>query len=747
MRRTKRVFAVGALLFLIGFTVFGVMFVGEMKHASELMVSLPEKLRQISTAPTRILSADGKELFTVQAEFREPVTFDKIPKHVRDAVIAAEDKRFFDHQGVDYWAMGRILLVGAKEGHLSQGGSTLTMQMAKKFYSEGERTFNRKLQDVALAITIEREMTKDQILTLYLNMMYFGERAYGVQAASEVYFGKSIDKLSVAEAAMLARCLRRPGDENPVKNLQKATDNRNVVLGIMRDEHMINGSEYEEAVAEKPHIVATKNRITSHTRQAPFFVDHVFAFLDKEFPDVDFRVGGYTIYTTLDSKMQAYAEKEVRDFVREERRNLGMNTAAFVLVDKDGKIIAEVGGVDYGKSQFNIVTQGLLQPGSSFKPIMYASALSTGALSMNDYLENQPFDYPVGPGAKPWHPRNASPRENGGPVSVEKALALSLNIPAAHVMERVTPTVVAGIARDAFGFTTPILAVPSMALGSIEVRPIDMAQAYSVFMLHGDRFTPYPVTKITSPDGSVLREFAPQIKRGVFEPRICDDVERLLRAVVEYGTGTAAGDVPNAHGKTGTTQDNKDAWFCGYSDGLVGIGWVGHNEIRNGRVYAVAMSRGAYGGTTAARFWAKIVGKAHDRFAQKIPDWVAPQDEPQNNPADQAPPDPTTNPLDRAKVLPPTDGTTGGDGAPPLTNPDGSPVIDPGNPTPSTTPPQDNPPKQPPRRPTPDETGGTVQVEVCAESGMRATIYCPETVTRTFKKGREPRGRCTIHGG
>lgn len=759
VRMTKRFFAFGFLLFLIGFTVFGFFFVKEMRHASELMVTLPEKLRQYSQEPTRIISRNGKLLYSVQSEFRDPIKYEDIPKHVRDAIVAAEDKRYFDHSGVDYWAMGRILVVGAKEGRLSQGGSTLTMQLAKRFYSEGEKTFSRKMQDVALAITMERDMSKEQILTLYLNTMYFGERAYGIQAASEVYFGKTVDKISIAEAAMLARCVRRPSDVNPVRNLEASIDNRNTVLGVMRDEHMITESQYQDALDEPVKIAPRKDRITSKLHRAPYFVDHVLKQLEADFPDIDFKAGGYTVYTTLDTELQDFADRKVNEFLKEHRR-WDVNAACFVLTNKDGQILCEVGGQDYDKSQFNIVTQGLLQPGSSFKSFLYSTALSTGAISANDYLENTPFAYDMGPGAKPWTPKNSSRRENQRSVSVDTAFTLSYNIPAARVIEKTGPENVKSMATTVFGLKSlrrSKYAPPSMALGSLEVHPLEMAEGYSVFMLHGDRATPYCITKVVGPDGNIVRSYSPRIFKNQLDPWVVEQMDNLLHGVVTHGTANreVEGYLPDARGKTGTTTENKDAWFCGYNQGVVAISWCGNMTIRKGQVYQLPMASHMYGGTAAAKFWRDIVKHAIAKgFGSKIPE-LEKQAEPVQ---EETTPDSET----RVKVIhpgdedvPTQDGTTGGDAPPTLdpgqtTGTTGTAGTTGGEQTPPVTTPPDTTSEPPVRRDPPrrnEEDGRETQVEICAESGMRATIYCPETVTRSFRKGKEPRRRCSIHGG
>ncbi|MFI5386923.1 MAG: transglycosylase domain-containing protein [Fimbriimonadales bacterium] len=768
VRRVKRICATFFLLFLALFVVVGFKFASEMRHASELIVSLPDKLQKYSTTPSRIMSADGQVLYTVQYEFREPVKYEAIPKNVKNAILAAEDKRFFEHNGVDYWAMGRILLVGAKEGRLSQGGSTLTMQLAKRFYSEGERTFDRKLQDIALAITMERDMTKEQILTLYLNTMYFGEKAYGIRAAADVYFGKPLDKLTIAECAMLARCVRRPSDVNPVRDPERSLANRNVVLGIMRDEKMISEDEYQKGVAEPVHLTARRDRITSHLNKTPYFVAHVLAFLAQDMPDLDLKQGGYTIYTTVDTRLDEFAQKQIRDFVKEYRGD-SVSDAAFVVMDKDGKILSEVGGLDFNKDQYNIVTQGLLQPGSSFKAFTYATALSTGALHLGDRLENQDFTYQDTENwPKPWRPHNSGgTKENSGPVSVQYAFGMSLNIPAAHVMERVGPDAVADLAAGAFGFRSKIDRVPSLALGSCMVHPLEMAQGYSVFMLHGSRATPYVVTKIVGPDGAILKAYDPNIVPNALDPRVAEEMDELLKEPIHYTAYRAHLEViPNVRGKTGTTSDHKDAWFCGYADGIVGVGWVGNNVIRNGRPMQLPMGRSMWGATTAAGIWKAIMIRAHDRFASPVPALQLQPDEDVRGPENDTP-------EDSVKVIPPgdqnpPDGTTGGDGKPVVVPPggtgqgpppgnvgggggaaggEGPPQPTTGTPPPSQNPAGSSPPKHEPPRKRADRESDTVQVEVCAESGMRATIYCPETVTRTFKRGQEPKKRCTIHGG
>jgi penicillin-binding protein 1A len=650
------------------------MFFREYKNAEVLLENLDQKIAQFSsdTVPSVIVDSKGKELYRVQVEFRKVVrSIDEVPTDMRNAIVAAEDRRFWGHSGVDPQGMLRVLFTAARDRRFGQGGSTITMQLAKLLYSNSERTFRRKLQDLALAIAMERKLTKEQILLLYLNRAFFGQRANGVAAAAEVYFGKELKELTLGECAMLARCVQSPSRENPFTNLKKATDNRNLVLGIMRTEGMIDEARYQKALAEVPQLrKKRKSNTAGQIKDAPYFVQHVMMELEKEHNiDTDMLAqGGYRITTTLDPELNDWTEQQVRNIVRRNRGS-GVTQAAFVLMDKDGRILAEVGGVDYQRSQFNIVTQGRRQPGSSFKPFVYGAAFAQGVLSPYDYLPNSRMKFRQA-GGPAYSPRNSNGRYSDS-EAVVTAFKWSMNVPAVAAISKVGPQQVINYANGAFGFTSRFQPYLSLALGAGEVSPLEMAQAYSVFMLSGSRATPYTITSIIAPDGETIAQEQPRIVPNVFPGGASMQVDGLLREVVESGTGHEAASIPNARGKTGTTSDNKDAWFCGYADGLVGIGWIGHEVIgKDGRTRYLAMDRDVFGGTVTVDLWRSVMSKAHDKYSFDLPT----SKRTNINGTDEST-KPVENPGDT-----PGDTTTGGDG--------GNPDPDPGTPA---TPPTEDP--------------------------------------------------------
>ena len=614
---TKRSILVLLTLFCIGGTIFSFLLYQEYQVAEAKISNLNELMQAVSRSPSQIYSADGKLLYQVSAEYRKPIRYEEIPENVRNAVLAAEDKRFFTHQGIDYIAIGRILFTNVKEQRAAQGGSTLTMQLAKLLYTNSEKSFKRKLGDMAMALAIERKLTKEEILQLYLNKVFFGSEAHGIQAAADVYFGKSIDKLTIGEAALLARCVRRPSDENPFRNPEKAIENRNTVLAIMRDEGMISESEYADAKAERYNFKRQASIVAERFYRSKYFVWHVLETFKRDFPDVPLSAGGYKIYTTLDTTMQSVAEAAVRETVARNRRS-GVTTAAFVAIDRDGRILCEVGGLDFDKNQFNVVTSGYRQPGSAFKPFAYATAFATGALNINDSISNARYVREMPGGAKPWTPKNSN-GQYGGNVSVSSAFKFSMNVPMARVGEKTGENTILAFCRSNFGFTSPYLqAVPAMVLGSGEVTPLEMAQGYSTFMLRGSRVKPYCITRVVGPDGSVLKVYQSEVTVNALDQQVADEIDALMRMVITSGTGTRAGSVPNARGKTGTTSENKDAWFCGYADGIIGIGWIANEVRENGRPVYRPMGGRVYGGTVTVDFWTKVMTYAQKRFGKQM---------------------------------------------------------------------------------------------------------------------------------
>lgn len=730
--------------------------VDKLNEAARIIPDLQDRMAAIITTPSQIVSSDGVTLRQIATNYRRPITIEKVPQVVIDATLAAEDVRFYNHGGVDLIAMGRVAMEAVARRRQT-GGSTITMQLAKRVFTSPEKSMDRKMKDMALAAMIEKQLTKDQILELYLNQVFYGESAFGISAAADVYFGKTLDQLSVAEAALLARCVRRPSEENPFNDLRKAIENRNVVLKLMREESMITQEQYDKAREEEVKLRKDRPRTVSGIKSAPYFVDYVENFVKKDLAhlEIDLSKGGYTVETTLNYEAQKIADEGVKAGVKR-YKGLRVNDGAFILLDNDGRILAMVGGKDYNSNQYNKVAQGGRQPGSSFKPIIYGAAFEYGTLSPGGSVNN---------GTKIWkeNGRNKSVR-GGGPftyVPVANAMAYSYNRAAAHAIEDVGIINVINFAK-VLGYKSKLDPVPALSLGASDVTPLEQAQAYSVFQNHGSRVTAFAVTRITGPSGETVYPeegdvIEPKMVKGAMSADHAEGMDKILRRVVTSGTGRRASGVTNARGKTGTTSENKDAWFCGYTDKYIAVMWIGNPRLvkqSNGTVRAVydEMSSDAEGGKVSCPIWAdimkKIQGKfgetrrnissslSYDRDRRREEEPEPPQDvEPEEvRPGTEDEPTTTTPVVPRDAIPtqteppvqndpPTTTSTSGGGGGTSSTG---------GNESRS------------------GGGGGTessrVSVEICADSGSRASLYCPERVTRQYRSGSEPRGVCKIHG-
>lgn len=732
----------GMVLFVAG----SVLAFQRLEKAKRILPELPRVMTELNSRPSTIESADHKILFSIQAEYRKTVKRSEIPNRVADAIIAAEDKRFYTHEGVDFWSIARILFVAAREGTKeSGGGSTLTMQIAKRVFTGDKVSIDRKLDNMAMAVMIEREWTKDEILTFYANQVFFGERAYGISAAADVYFGKTLEKLTVAEAALLSRCVRRPSDENPRVNLKKAVQNRDVVLGIMREEKMITQEEYTQAINEPVKLAASRPAAVRGEKVHPYFVDYVLNELAKK--KIDISRGGYRVFTTLNTKYQKIAETGVNRWTRN-LRGYAVNQMAVLVTDNNGRILSMVGGPDYDKSEFNMMWMGPgRQLGSSMKPFVYLAGLDRGVYGEGSTVSTKPIRKP---GTREYVKGGA----NRGHISIGTALASSNNTAAARAITEIGYQNTLNLCRRSLGFRRSNLqAVQSLSLGSGEVFMPEVAEAYSVLQSHGDRYPTYAIERVVNPDGTDTN-MTPTKAADVVSSWAAEYVDLCLRQVVTGGTGKAAGGVRNARGKTGTTSDHKDAWFCGYTDKIIGLVWVANEQIVDGRPKAVPL-RGLYGGEGPARVWNSIMGDIQDAMGEKsrsfsgvsnsyVPednnDEEVPDEDPTPEPADPSTPpeqpdgEPTPEPEDPTTPAPGTSGgTTGGTSGGTTT---GGSTTGGGTTGGGTTGGAGN-------------SGGqdVVYVNVCADSGQRANSYCSETVRRPFFKGSEPRGSCPIHGG
>ncbi|MFM9873280.1 MAG: transglycosylase domain-containing protein [Fimbriimonadaceae bacterium] len=724
-RRVKIALSVLLMFFMIGFMGISVVAFQKLEKAKLMVYKLTYIIDELNNQPSKIVSADGVTLYQVQAEYRKSVRIDDIPKKVIDAILAAEDKRFYTHGGVDFWSLVRIGVVAFQSGgntKESGGGSTLSMQIAKRVFTGDKHTLDRKLDNMALAVEMEKRLTKDQILELYLNQVYFGERAYGISAAADVYFGKKLDDLTISEAATLARCVRRPSDQNPVRNPEVAKENRDAVLFVMYEEKMIKKEQYKEALAEEIKVAKQRPQIVTGRKLHPYFVDYTINELAKQ--GVDISGGGYTVHTTLNTKYQKIAEKGVDKWV-DRLSGYRVNQMAILVTDNNGRIISMVGGPDYEKSEFNMMWMGPgRQLGSSMKPFVYLTGLDRGIYGEGSTVSTAPIKKR---GTREYIKGGA----NRGNVSITSALASSNNTAASRAIEEVGEANVLNMCRRNLGFRRSNLqAVQSLALGSGEVYMTEVAEAYSVIQSHGDRYPTYAIERIDFPDGS-QQSYAPPKARSVVSSSAAEFIDLSLRQVVTNGTGHYAQGVRNSRGKTGTTSDHKDAWFCGYTDKLIGLVWVADEQIVDGRPKAMPM-RGLFGGEGPARVWNDVMGDIQNAMGEKSRSFGRLPNVTKSGPDDPQEEDPVV--------------------------PD-EPLVIPDEPTEDVTP-VETPPDTPANTTGTTGTGATgtgggagnqagqevVYVSVCADSGQRANAYCPETVRRPFFKGSEPKGSCPLHG-
>lgn len=524
----------------------------------------------VPSESSRVYSSDGKLLAEFYYERRTFVPHYKIPEHVKKAFVAIEDSRFYHHPGVDLIGITRALVHDVRAGGMVQGGSTITQQLAKMLFLKPEKSITRKIKEAAISIQIEKRYTKDEILGLYLNQTYFGTRSFGIEAAGQTYFGKSVGDLTVGEAALLASLPKAPSQYSPFRNADKAKDRRAVVLGAMRKQKFITDEQYQKALEEpipsKPHF---------RKYEAPYFVETLRQRLEQKFgPDI--YTSGYRIYSSIDFRLQKLAEEALENGIinMEKRVKPGMQ-ASLVAVDlRTGHIRAMVGGFDFWDNQFNRATQALRQPGSAFKPFVYATALEEGMTS-EETVADSPISFK---GARPgqmWTPKNYDGTYHGT-VSLKTALARSLNAATVRLANRVGLDNVILTARR-LGLTSEIQPYMPVVLGASDVTLIEMVSAYSAFAT-GKKASLIPYERILNRDGIVVEEVRPVLE-DVLEEGVVSELKKMLRAVVTEGTAVRAKALGRAvYGKTGTTNDYTDAWFIGFDDRLaVGV-WVGRDD-------------------------------------------------------------------------------------------------------------------------------------------------------------------------
>lgn len=554
---------------------------------------------------TRILDSDDRRIAELFREKRFWVSYDDVPRSLIDAVIATEDDEFFKHKGIRFLSILRALFVDIRMGRMAQGGSTITQQLAKQLFLTPEKSIIRKIKEALLAIQIEKRYTKKEILELYLNQIYLGSGAYGVEAASQVYFGKSVKDLDLAEAALIAGLPRAPSRYSPFENKHLAKQRRATALSRMRTEGYITAED--EAMAAAEPIVLNKEM--EEQAAAGHFVEMVRKYLEETYGTERVYREGLLVRTTLDLDLQALAVEAVKKgaaAVNERVLASGLHhgggpveAALAAIRPEDGAILALVGGVDFEKSRFNRAVQAKRQPGSAFKPFVYLAALEKG-YSPADMVIDSPVSFPR-PGGGSWKPVNFSNRFHG-PVTLRKALENSLNVAAVKLLDRVGVDAVLDVAWRA-GVRSQLPPVLSLALGSGEVTLLELTSAYATLANRGLYAKPRFIVSVTSAAGEVLEENDPVISDAV-SPEAAYVLTNMLKGVVENGTGRAAKELDRpAAAKTGTTSDFKDAWFVGYTPGLAAGVWVGFDD-------GSPLGGGETGGHAAGPIWVDFMSGA-----------------------------------------------------------------------------------------------------------------------------------------
>lgn len=523
-----------------------------------------------SVESTLVYSSDGKLLAEFYTERRTFIPCYMIPAHVKKALISIEDARFYEHPGIDPIGIMRALYHDLKTRSMTQGGSTITQQLAKMLFLKPERSIRRKLKEIALSVQIEKHYTKDEILGLYLNQAYFGTRAYGIEAASQVYFGKSAGQLTIGEAALLASLPKAPSASTPFKNPERARERRALVLRQMLHQRFISETQFFEAEREPlprfPHY---------RRYDAPYFIEMLRQELETMYGD-DLYTSGYRIITTIDSSMQKTAEEAVvNGIVSVEKRTRQGVQAALVAIDlRTGGIKALVGGSDFWKNQFNRATQALRQPGSAFKPFVYVAAIENG-LTSRDMIPDTPISLK---GARPgqrWVPKNYDGKYHGM-VTLKTALAKSLNAATVRLADRVGVDEIIEMAKK-LGIRSRLQPYLPIALGASDVTLIDIVSAYEAFAT-GQYIKPILYSKVLNNEGITLIETKP-VAMELLSTDMVNEIKILLQAVVEQGTAQKAKELNKTiYGKTGTTNEYTDAWFIGFDDRLVVGVWVGRDD-------------------------------------------------------------------------------------------------------------------------------------------------------------------------
>ena len=583
-----RIVKAGVIATFLGIMVLGIFVAiarGEIDSFDDLKASPNGQM-------IRIRAADGTVIQSLGPSFGRWLTINQLPSEMKDAMVAVEDRRYYMHPGVDPIGITRSFYARAVQGRWTQGGSTITQQLARNIYLNSNKEFGRKIREIILALAMETKFSKDQILELYLNKVYFGGGAYGIDAASRKFFDHGAENISLAEAAIIAGLVKAPSRYAPTADAQAAVDRAEVVVAVMQDAGMITATE---AAGVKPADV--KLAAESPQDSVRYFTDWILPQLNGLIDETEKPID---VWTTLDLKMQRAATAAIAANVPRGAQG------ALVSIDRDGAVKAMVGGTDYVSSNYNRAVTAVRQPGSAWKLFVYLTALEAG-FRPEDMVEDKPVEIDG------WQPKNSGGKYAGS-ISLRTAFAYSKNTVAAQIGQEVGASSIANMARR-FGITTPINTQPSMVLGTSEARVIDMTQAFAAVAAKGRKVTPYGISKVTTIDGETLYAAKPSSSVQLVDDWVAGAMTDLMQSAVATGTGRAANIGRPVAGKTGTTSSNKDGWFLGFSSGLTTGVWMGRDDARS--------IGGLEGGRAPAQAWAAymriaVANRPVEKFATEV---------------------------------------------------------------------------------------------------------------------------------
>ena len=549
---------------------------------------------------TRVYDDHNELIDEFFLEDRKIIRYEEIPKLVVQAFVSAEDARFFHHRGFDMQSISRAFLKNLAAGRIVQGGSTITQQVAKSMFLTPERTYIRKIREAVLAYKIDRYLTKEEILTLYLNQIYLGHGTYGIEAASQGYFGKSARQLTLPEASLLAGLPKAPSTYSPFFAMNKARQRQAYVLDRMLEDLYITQQQRDKTLATPIHLRSVRPK----EKVAAYFIENVRRYIQEKYGSDVLYKEGLEVYTTLDLSMQKYAsdavERGLQELDARQGFTSGRSQGALLCMDvKTGAIRAMVGGRDFSKSEFNRATQSRRQPGSAFKPLIYTAAFDKGMTPAMQFVD-EPLTFQDNAG-NVWEPKNFDEKFRG-PTTLRYALVHSRNIITIRLLQEIGIDYAIAYASN-MGITSPLGKNMSLALGTSEVTVQEMVRAFGVLANEGKKTTPFFIKKIVDRTGHTFEESQVKVEQ-VIDPRIAFMTTYVMQDVVEVGTGRGVKSIGRpVAGKTGTTNDVRDAWFIGYTPSLVTGVWVGFDQEQSLGTHEV-------GGRAAAPIWLYFMERA-----------------------------------------------------------------------------------------------------------------------------------------